>query len=179
MIKQPFKQGILDGMCGFYSIINAIYYIKPTMTTVKAERLLRNMVKTRPNSFHKMFLDGTYLENIVDLLKHVINYEHGYGDINFSLPFEYDNFDDAYEYLACLNEHVDGVNRVAILSIGAPWNHWTVAVKIDLKKERLHLFDSYYGSKKENVLEFKDLSLKKNCDMYHLFPEDTIIISKK
>lgn len=187
-IKMPFKQGILDGLCGFYAIINALYYINPKMTSKKAEKLLRNMIKTKPNSFHKMFLDGTYYEDLIGLLKHVVNYERGYADITFETPFEDDVFEDPYEYMACLNERIDSPNKVSIISIGYPWHHWSVAIKTDLKRQKLCLFDSYYGFKQMNELDFDDLTVKSYINkqqrqskktVYQLYPYETIIISKK
>lgn len=179
--KEPYKQGILDGMCGFYSIINAIHFLKDDMSPTKAEKLLRNLIKTKPNTFHKMFLDGTYYENLVDLMKHVIHYERGYGDISFNLPFEDDEFDDQYEFFSCLNENLQIKNNksVAIVSIGRPWHHWSVAVNIDLKREKLSLFDSYYGHKNINILKFDEISVKRNKDKFEFYPYETIIISKK
>lgn len=180
VVKEPYKQGILDGMCGFYSIINSLHYLKDEMTVKKAEKLLRDLVKTKPNTFHKMFLDGTYYENLVDFLKHIIHYERGYADISFRLPFEDDEFDDQYEFFSCLEEELkQKKNSVAIVSIGRPWHHWSVAVNIDLKREKLSLFDSYYGHKNVNILKFDEISVKRNKEKFEFYPFETIIISKK
>jgi hypothetical protein len=179
-MKKPYKQGLLDGMCGFYSIINSIHYLKADFTEKQAEKLLKNMVKTKPNTFHKLYLDGTYFENVIDLLKHVIQCERGFSDLEYTVPFEDDVFDDAYEYVACLDEQIDSKNKVAIFSVGEPWNHWTVATKIDTKQEKIRLFDSYFDVKdKGNKLSFGDLSIKQEKDKYHIYTYETIIISKK
>lgn len=179
-MKKPYKQGLLDGMCGFYSVINAIHFLKPGMTTIKAEKLLKSMILTKPYSFHSLYCDGTYYENVLHMVKHVCNNVHGYKEFTYSTPFEDDVFDDAYEYTACLNEHIDGKKSVAIVSVGYPWYHWTVISKVDTVNENIHLFDSYFdledsGSK----VPFKDLVLKKKEKKKELFTYETIIIKRK
>ena len=178
-MKKPYKQGLLDGMCGFYSVINAIHFLKPGINTVKAEKLLKNMIKIKPYSFHNLYCDGTYYENVVHLVKHTLNNIHGYKDLSYSTPFEDDTFDDAYEYTSCLKEFVDGKNSVAIVSVGHPWYHWTVISKVDTKEENIQLFDSYFNLEdKGSKLSIKDLSLKKKEKKFELYTYETIIITK-
>lgn len=179
-MKKPYKQGLLDGMCGFYAVINAIHYLKSGISITKAERLLKSMILTKPYSFHSLFCDGTYYENVLHIVKHTFNNIHGYKDFSYSTPFQNDVFEDAYEYTACLNEHIDGKKSVAIVSVGYPWYHWTVISKVDTKDEKIHLFDSYFDLEdKGSKLSFKDLVLKKKPKKYELFTYETIIISKK
>lgn len=179
-MKKPYKQGLLDGLCGFYSVINAIHYLKDDVNTIKAEKLLKSMILTKPYSFHSLFCDGTYYENVLKLVKHTCNNVHGYKDLNYATPFEDDVFEDAYEYAACLNEQIDGKKSVAIVSVGYPWYHWTVISKVDTKEEKIHLFDSYFDLEdKGSKLSFKDLSLKKKNKKFEIFTYETIIISKK
>ena len=177
--REPYQQGILDGMCGFYAIINALYYLKPDLSPTRAEKLLRGMIKTKPRSFYEMYLEGTYFENVVDLMKHVVNYERGFSDINFEIMYEDDCFEDVYEYLACLKEQIDGKKSVAIISLGHPFHHWTVATKVDLKKEKLHLFDSYQKYYKNDFFNFSKLDLKKREDRYELYPYETLVVRRK
>lgn len=179
-MKKPYKQGLLDGMCGFYSVINAIHFLKPDMSVSKAEQLLKSLILTKPYSFHSLFCNGTYYENVISMIKHVCNNVRGYKDISYLTPFETDTFDDAYEYTSCLNEHVDGKNSVAIISVGHPWNHWTVLSKIDPENEKIHIFDSYFDLlDKGSMLNIKDLTIKRNNKKYYLYTEETIIITKK
>lgn len=179
-MKKPYKQGLLDGMCGFYAVVNAIHYLKPDMSTLQAEKLLKSLILTKPYSFHSLFCDGTYYENITHMMKHVCNNVRGYKDFSYSTPFENDEFEDAYEYMACLNEHVDGKKSVAIVSVGNPWYHWTVINKVNMKNECIHLFDSYFNLEdKGSKLMFKDLSLKKKEKKYELFTYETIVITRK
>jgi hypothetical protein len=177
--REAYQQGILDGMCGFYSIINALYYLKPDLSPTKAEKLLRNLVKTKPRSFHKMYIEGTYFENVVDLMKHVVNYERGFSDINFKVLYQDDDFEDAYEYISCLNEEIDGKNSVAIISVGEPLHHWTVATKVNLKQNRLYLFDSYRQYYKHDYLDLDELDLKKKENRFQLYTYETLIVRKK
>ena len=105
--------------------------------------------------------------------------ERGFSDITFESKYEDDDFDDVYEYLACLNEEIDGKNRVAIISVGYPLHHWTVATKIDLKQERLYLFDSYKQYYKNNYFDFNKLNLRKRENNYELYTYETLVITKK
>jgi len=180
MTKNPYKQGLLDGMCGFYSVINAIYYLKSDMSTAKCEKLLKSLILTKPYSFHSLFCDGTYYENVKFLINHVCTSVRGYKDISYSTPFENDVFENAEEYTSCLKEHVDGKNSVAIISVGQPWNHWTVLTKVDSENDKIHIFDSYFDLlDKGSMLNIKDLTIKRNSKKYYLYTEETIVITKK
>jgi hypothetical protein len=177
-MKQPYKQGILDGMCGFYSIINALHYLKPNMNSKKSESVLMTMVKTKRDSFHSLYMHGMYFEILVNLVDRIMKQKdkHGFSNISHFACFEDEEFEDHYEYLSCLEEYVVPEKSVAIISIGHPWHHWTVTTKVDLKKEKLHLFDSYYDRKN---LSFSDLSIKRKKDKFQLYTHETLIITKK
>lgn len=179
-MKKPYKQGLLDGMCGFYSVINAIHYLKPNLSLKKAEKLLKSMILTKPYSFHSLYCDGTYYENVLHIIKHTFNNVHGYKEFSYSTPFEDDTFEDVYEYTACLNEVVDGKKSVAIVSVGHPWYHWTVINKIDVRNEKIQLFDSYFAPK-DAICKFpmKDFRVKKTEGKYELCTYETIVIARK
>lgn len=42
---KPFRQGQLDGLCGPYSVINAVHYLVGPLSKVEATNLLRDMLK--------------------------------------------------------------------------------------------------------------------------------------
>jgi hypothetical protein len=178
-MKTPYKQGLLDGMCGFYSVINAIHYLKSDFTIEKAEKLLKSMISLKPHSFHRMYSDGTYHENVISFVKHIIS-KRGFKTFSYSTPFQDDEFEDAHEFVSCLKQHVDGKKSVAIVLVGNPWYHWTVISKIDTKKELIHLFDSCLDPEDEECrIKMMDLSLKKKQQKYELCSQETIIISRK
>lgn len=173
-MKQPYKQGILDGMCGFYSIINAIHYLKPNMTAKRGEKLLMSMVKRKKDTFHTLYMHGMYFNVLVKLTDSVLKKD--FPSMSHFICFEDEEFEDQYEYLSCLERHIVPGKSVAIISIGHPWHHWTVVSKINLKKEKLHLFDSYYNCK---TIPFSELSLKRGKDKFELFTHETLIVSRK
>lgn len=176
-MKEPYQQGTLDGMCGFYSIINALHFLKPNLTTKKSEKLLQTMVKYKKQSFYRLYLEGTYFSTIHDLLKFTLK-EKYLSNITYETPYSCDIFEDQYEFLSCLNEYFKYGNAAAIVSIGHPWNHWTVVTKINFNTEKISIFDSYrpYSTKQ---ISFEELSLKKKKEKYHLFPHETIVLIKK
>lgn len=170
-MKQPYKQGILDGMCGFYSVLNAVHYLKDNFTATKAEKILNKMVKFKGKLFFENYSTGMYMKEVVQLLD-LLKKEEGFKKLEYTLPFEDDEFDDAYEYVATLNHLMQ--DRVAIVSIGDPWHHWTVVSKLDLRREKMHLFDSYYN---ERFLTFEELTLKRKRGMIQIQTDETIIIN--
>jgi len=170
--KEPYKQGLLDGLCGFYSIINSFYYLNSKYNQNRAEKLMREMLEINPNLFHKYYAEGTYLENITKILHKITQKEK---KIEFEVIFEDDIFDDQYEYFACLNEHLNE-KKVAIVSFGPPWNHWSVVTKIDCQKEKIYLFDS---GDADNYMNFDKFSLKRHKDTTQLYTHETIIIKHK
>jgi hypothetical protein len=169
-MKTPYKQGSIDGMCGYYSIINAIHYLKPNITEKKAEKLLRELVITNKMFFYMNYLDGIYFENILSLTKNISILD---STLTFTPLFEDDVFEDVYEYLSCLEEHMAD-NKVCILSVGNPWHHWTVLTKIH--KEKITLFDSYYGNK---TISFDMLSLKRKKHMFKLHTDESLLVTYK
>lgn len=178
-MKTPYKQGLLDGMCGFYSVINAIHFLKSDFSSEKAERMLKSMILLKPHAFHRMYSDGTYHGNVISFVKHIIS-KRGFKTFSYSTPFEDDEFDDPYEFISCLSPLVDGKKSVAIVLVGGPWYHWTVISKIDTKKEIISLFDSCLNPEdRDSRLKLKDISLKKKSGKYELCPQETIIISRK
>lgn len=175
-MKQPYKQGILDGMCGFYCIINALHYLKPNMSVKRSEIFLKSMVKFKKKSFSFLYLNGTYFKTIVDLLEFSLTENEGFSDITYKVHFEDDVFEDHYEYLACLGQEINYDNTAAIISIGHPWHHWTVATKVNENTEKLHVFDSYYDSR---TIPYKELSLKRKKNRLQLYTHETIVLTKR
>jgi hypothetical protein len=170
--KEPYKQGLLDGLCGFYSIINSFHYLDSKYDQDRAEKLMREMLSINPNLFHKYYAEGTYLENVTKILQKVTQKEKKF---KFEVIFEDDFFDDHYEYFACLNEHINE-KKVAIISFGPPWHHWSVVTKIDCRTEKIYLFDS---ADAKNYMNFDEFSLKKRKNTIQLYTHETIIIKHK
>lgn len=178
-MKTPYKQGLLDGMCGFYSVINAIHFLKSDFSLEKAERMLKSMILLKPHAFHRMYSDGTYHENVISFVNHIVS-KRGFKTFSYSTPFQYTDFNDSSEFISSLSSLVDGKKSVAIVLVGNPWYHWTVISKIDSKKETISLFDSCLDPEdRDSRLKMKDISLKKKLGKYELCPQETIIISRK
>jgi hypothetical protein len=169
-MKIPYKQGSIDGMCGYYSIINAIHYLKSNITEKKAEKLLRELVNTNKMFFYKNYVEGVYFEQIISLTKTISKLD---STLTFTPLFEDDVFEDVYEYLSCLEEHMAD-NKVYILSVGSPWHHWTVLTKI--QREKIYLFDSYYGNK---TISFDMLSLKQKKGIFKLHTDESLLVTYK
>jgi hypothetical protein len=170
---EAFKQGSLDGMCGFYSIINALHY-KKELTTKKAENILNKLITVKARTFHMRYIQGSYVEDIIFLLN-VLKKQKGFSKIKYDQTFELDHFDCIEEYLACLYEELSkSDDNIAIISISNPWYHWSVVSNVDLAKERVRLFDSYYDRK---YISFEELTLKRKRDKIQINTDETIILT--
>lgn len=173
MKKTPYKQGILDGMCGYYSVINACHYLKPNFYTKRAEKSMQKLVK---NFSWKTYAEGMRypeLKNVLDsALKRDLNFKGLYY-------FEYkDRIEPKkpIDFISSLLAATHSGKQVAIVSIGYPWYHWTVITKVDVYKKRLHLFDSYcFG----DYVDFSEVSFKREKDKRQFMPFETIIVGKK
>lgn len=138
----PFQQGDLDGLCGVYSIINALKAIGIRRSVEEWQIILNDIINhLQHNKKSNLFLtDGITTTDISRILRDIIVPKFG---IHYHKPFHKNSelpLEDLWELL--LENLVGEKRRSAIFCIaGANYSHWTVTTA--LSDRRILLQDSY------------------------------------
>jgi len=170
---KPFTQGNLDGMCGIYSVVNALHSIRP-LQDKKAEWLFKIIIKKFPKIFPRAFYEGTLFKEL-----HLINdfvakklFSQRY---KCYLPIRKKK--TITEWVDILEKRLADGKTAIIVGLGEPEHHWTVCVAVERKRNGryLKLFDSHWGFKSFRESKFSTFK-KRNKIQVHTM--ETIILSK-
>jgi hypothetical protein len=130
---EPFRQGHLDGLCGLYSIVNALDLMRDgglTHSEDEAHRIMRALVDAVPERFPRAIWDGTKVQHIRRMLVAADAFarkRYKFG-LDWNEPFLRRDFDTPAQYLAALREELVG-GHLAIIGLAPPWDHWTLVQK--------------------------------------------------
>ncbi len=152
---KPYRQGALDGLCGPYSIVNAIRFALHTRRARSGSRaskklsdhesgllfsyLIDHLVSVRGNG--RLFVQGVGRVQMSVLLRAASVWltTHWSVKLSFSCPFRRRRVRTA-TMLNLIARHLAEPGTAAIIAGNDPWHHWTVVTKVT--KARLMLFDS-------------------------------------
>jgi hypothetical protein len=141
MILLPYEQGYLDGLCGIYSVINAVRLIKRNMREKEAmqlfERCMRHVEKRR--SLGKVSTGGIDQYDLWSILRKCVIADY---PINVERPFYNDGKIAVNDYFQQLRDYFekDGKRTAIIFFECKDWDHWTAIRSIT--KKQITLFDS-------------------------------------
>ena len=154
----PYEQGHLDGLCGVYSIVNAVQF---ALWTVKFPRPHLLQQPRRLSDVDAESLFETLLGHLVYSKRLARNVVDGIGpnQINVLLrladkwlrsekavqlaserPLHRRDRVGPKTILGRIVTHLSEPGTAAIVGADPPWRHWTVATRVT--KSRLHLLDS-------------------------------------
>lgn len=143
MVKQlkPFQQGDLDGLCGYYSAINALRLINPKIGWSDCYELTKEwlpMLEEKRGYFAQMATIGLYMPDLNFILTLIAN-EYG---IKKKRPFCRNSRASLDEYWTAMKDFLDEAPHRAIVFgyYTETASHWTVAKR--LTKKTIWLFDS-------------------------------------
>jgi hypothetical protein len=131
---EPFRQGHLDGLCGLYSIVNALDLLHDgglTHSEDEAHRIMRALVEAVPERFPRAIWDGTKVQHIRRMLAAADLFarkRYKFG-IAWSEPFLRRDFASVRAYHAALRDELAG-GGLAIIGLAPPWDHWTLVSKV-------------------------------------------------
>jgi hypothetical protein len=147
----PYLQGHIDGLCGFYAIINAFQCLFPaTFTEDDAWELMVALCEAISHKFPAVIWKGAGVEDTVALFKAAEDYarktKHLGGTLRVTRPFarhKIERMQDFWEEIAAFLEEGerDKIRRVAFIGIGHPDNHWTVVTRVTPRS--VTFFDSW------------------------------------
>ena len=185
--RTPYLQGQIDGMCGFYGIINAFQCLFPaTFNDDDAWELMVKLCEVIAPKFPGVIWKGAGYEDTVALFKAAQDYtqetRHLGGRLRVTRPFarrKMERVQDFWAEIAAFLEErgADIGRRVAFIGIGHPDNHWTVVTRVG--KKSVTFFDSW---------ELKRLALrqftisgdvaKQNGGMHKLDTRQTFLLER-
>lgn len=171
MTHKPWQQGHFDGLCGLYSLINAIDYLHHGFSEEDCAALFEHLVRASPEHFPAALYDGFEFEPLCNVAEHLPAFLKGRSAVRLLRPFVHEEVQTVDEFFCELRRYV-GPRSVAVVGLGDPWDHWTVVTKVDRSSFRLH--DSY-GLKRMPKFVF---ALEDRQGQIRLDYRETIIIER-
>jgi hypothetical protein len=149
MTLAPHRQGDLDGLCGIYSVVNAInhlFMIRPAPGF--SEHMFETVARAIPARFYPDVLwDGMDVDLLSRIARKAVASvkEDIDFDIKVSTPFSKERFKSRDDYLDALELELAKGFSVFIVFVDWPkrqggGSHWTVLK--DVRRDHLTLFDS-------------------------------------
>ncbi len=129
MIRKPLSQGDEDGLCGLYSIINALTLLFPsTMTEDMQRRIFKIISKGCVSKWPAILWNGTTVQDVRAMLTAA---RHGLSDtFAWEQPFAHKAFNNFDEFRRELGRRIEGDDAFAVVGISKPWEHWTCAHRL-------------------------------------------------
>lgn len=137
----PYEQGYLDGLCGLYSVINAVRLVCKNTTEDECMILLKKIIKSleKQRKISSMIIAGVDEDEIRFILKEVI--EPLYS-ITWEMPYRKRKkitIHDLWNGISAFLE--EGNHRAVIVSMETKrWDHWSVVYRIT--ENQMSFFDS-------------------------------------
>lgn len=142
MTMKPLQQGDLDGLCGVYSILNALKTIGIRRSIEEWQDTLNQIIEhLQHHKKSSLFLtDGITTPDISRILRDIIVPQYG---IHYHKPFHKNSELALHTFWQSLFAYLsEDKKRAAIFAIaGSDYGHWTVASY--LSQRRITLQDSY------------------------------------
>jgi hypothetical protein len=177
-VHQPYRQGDLDGLCGVYSVVNALRAVAPEMDEKLSARLFRHLVKClrgRAEDPLGSITGGIEHPTLGRLLKIAIGFVDRKRDITITargLPERVratKRVDRLWRELST----VLSPTSVAIFSVQGRMSHWTVATRIGDK----HLFLRDSGDLKRFRRTHCTVGEADGC--YSIAPGEVVIVERE
>ncbi len=127
-MNKPVSQGGLDGLCGCYSVVNALSLLFPhAMNEERRESVFKVIAKACPKGLDILF-DGTTVNDVRHML-HAARNKLLIESIKFDWeqPFSKTTFKTFDDFCRELRWRIEGDDAFSVVGISKPWSHWTVA----------------------------------------------------
>ncbi|ABW68509.1 hypothetical protein [Desulfosudis oleivorans] len=139
---KPYRQGDLDGLCGIYSIVNSVRYIKK-LNTEESEELFYKCLRLaeKKRKLSTIVKEGSSLPVLINIFNEIVDIQYG---IKSTRPFHKRkdvSLGCYWDYVVTFLE-VPGRAVLAGIDCENAEGHWSVVVKATPKT--FYLMDSYY-----------------------------------
>ncbi|MBA7570973.1 hypothetical protein ES708_12729 [subsurface metagenome] len=175
MALLPFEQGELDGLCGIYSVVNAVKLIAGRLSEYEATVLFEKIlayIETK-HSIGAIMTEGIGTRDMIGIVKHVLRNDYGIGYRRPFLRSKNRSFENYLEEISIFLH--EGSPRAVIVSLDhKEWEHWTVIRSIS--PQLIHLFDS--SDMKRLNKERCTIQAPTSDRPYMLNPSDTFFLTK-
>ena len=134
---EPYVQGNLDGLCGLYSVVNAVKLIR---RKTPAKAIFKESLRFLSENHNLAEIVGAGMER--PILSKLLNLAAKRVPVSSKWPFYRGKSPSLASFWSVLEGHVnEQEGRTAIVAFScASWSHWSVVREV--KEERLVLFDS-------------------------------------
>lgn len=174
MAHKAWQQGHFDGLCGIYSLLNAVDHLHGRFSEDDCSKLFEFLIKAGGDLFPKAVYDGLDFEPLCGIARQLPAYLADHSEIVLATPYVASEAPETAEaFFTDLAGHITGRRAVAVIGLGQPWDHWTVVSEVMPKSIR---FVDSYGIKRFNRSVF---SLVEGADVIEVDFRQTIIIERK
>lgn len=153
-MTNPLRQGRLDGLCGVYSVINAINNLY-VLNEERREKLFKVCIKYLDdnNILKQSILNGILVKHIKKMLDACGEFlqKNGYEELSYSPIITKDGNITSVWTAVDYWIHNDSKKHVIIVGIGRTHDHWSCIVEI---KEKLVYFCDSSGLKQLKKKDF-------------------------
>ncbi len=176
-LREPYRQGDLDGLCGIYSAINAVRALCPEIDGDEACWLFDPLVRHLPTAggnASAAVANGICCGDEARLLAKAVRYMADEHDIELSVrrlskPLRRaPDIDRVWQALA----RIVSPTCVAVLGLEGRQSHWTVAVAVSPQQIRL------YDSGASSALRRSSCTVRKTTTRIRLAPAHVFIIRR-
>jgi hypothetical protein len=138
--RRPLRQGDLDGLCGIYSVVNALRYLLRLNKKQSQElfkRLVAALVQHSPHP-HRLLVEGILFKRLKQLAAAAQHFRLADRDLSFQVRvLRLRRGEQSLSHLwAALDQEV-GPACVAIIGITGADDHWCVVYRVTPKTLRL------------------------------------------
>jgi hypothetical protein len=149
--RTPYFQGNIDGLCGFYGIINAFQCLFPaTFSEDEAWELMVALCEKLAHKFPSVIWRGAGVDDTVALFEAAQDYavktKRLGGTVRVTRPYARRKMERMQDFWKEIADFLDEgerlkIKRVAFVGIGHPDNHWTIATRVTPRS--VTFFDSW------------------------------------
>ena len=175
--RQPYRQGDLDGLCGVYSIVNAVRALCPELDQEGAEWLFAHLLQSLCDADVDLSIAVTGGIGRVELAR-LVRAAIAYIDEELEIKLTVKRLPKALRLTSNLGELWQAFEAslspkcVAIIGIAGIHSHWTIAAKVTAKQVRL------YDSGRITVLRRGLCTVGKAVNRHGIPPKHVFLIER-
>ena len=175
--RQPYRQGDLDGLCGVYSIVNAVRILCPELDQDGAEWLFAHLLQSLSDADVDLSIAVTGGIGRVELAR-LVRAAIAYIDEEVEIKLTVKRLPKALRLTSNLGalwkafEAALSPTCVAIIGIAGIHSHWTIAAKVTAKQVRL------YDSDRITVLRRGLCTVGKAVNRHCIPPKHVFLIER-